>query len=99
LYAKYRRKNKKSKKKFVFVDFYYIIFLPTLERRCEMVSFNVQGKKISVHGDGQVFVNGKDTGLKQWSSDPKRWSNLFGSEQKDLRGLSLEEVLRFKGYI
>ncbi len=59
----------------------------------------IQGKKISVHSDGQLFVDGRDTGLYRWSSDPKRWKNRYGSEVKNFKGKSLEDVLKLKGYI
>lgn len=59
----------------------------------------IQGKKIAIHTNGQLFVNGKDTGLFQWRSDATRWKDRFGSELKDLKGKSLEMVLKLKGYI
>ncbi|MDR2640941.1 MAG: hypothetical protein LBC61_06705 [Candidatus Peribacteria bacterium] len=60
---------------------------------------NIRGNRISVHSDGHVFVNGNSTGIKQWSSSSTRWSNLSGRELSELKGLSIEEVLRFKGFI
>ncbi len=65
-----------------------------------MATFDLKGHRVSIHpNNGQLFVDGKDTGLKQWRSDAKRWSDLNGSEQKNLRGKSLEEMLVIKGYI
>jgi hypothetical protein len=55
--------------------------------------------KVTVHHDGWVWVNGSSTGIKQWDSNPKKWSNSGGQEIKELSGMSLEEVLKFKGYI
>ena len=59
----------------------------------------LRGKKVSVHNNGQVFVKGSDTGLYQWQSDPKRWKNSSGQELSDLKGKSLEDVLKIKGHI
>ena len=41
----------------------------------------LRGKKVSVHGDGEIFVDGKKTNLKQWKSSPTRYSNLSGQEK------------------
>ena len=59
----------------------------------------IQGKRISVHPDGQIFVDGRDIGLYRFKSDPKRWKNPHGTEIHALRGKSLEDVLKLKGYI
>lgn len=59
----------------------------------------IQGKKVSVHSDGHIFVNGSDTKLKVWKSDDKRYSNLSGQEQKELKGQSLESALTIKGLL
>lgn len=55
------------------------------------------GKKITIHGDGHIFVNGNCTGLKQWESCSTRYSNLSGTEQKDLKGLDVEAALLKRG--
>jgi hypothetical protein len=59
----------------------------------------LNGKKVTIHSNGDMYVNGSYTGLRQWSSDPKRWSNDSGREQADLKGKSPEEVLKIRGYI
>lgn len=59
----------------------------------------IQGKKVSVWSNGDVYVNGSYTGLRQWQSSSTTWSNSSGQEQKDLGGMSLEQVLKFKGHI
>lgn len=64
-----------------------------------MTQFNVKGKSISIHNDGQVFVNGSTTNIKQWRSDFKRYSNLYGSEIKELKGKELIDVLKIKGFL
>lgn len=62
----------------------------------KMGNKNVQ---VNVYNNGEVWVGGKFTQLRQWESDPKRWSNQSGQEITDLKGKSLEEVLKIKGYI
>ena len=59
----------------------------------------MRGKKVSVHDNGEIFVDGSKTELKQWKSSPKRYSNLSGQEQKDLKGKTLEEALYLKGFL
>lgn len=61
--------------------------------------FNFNGKKVSVNSDGKIYVSGKFTGLKQWTSEYGRYSNLYGSEQKDLKGLSVSDVLKARGLV
>ncbi len=58
-----------------------------------------KGKRVNVWANGDVWVNGNYTQLRQWESDPKRWSNQSGQEITELRKKSLEEVLKIKGYI
>jgi len=57
------------------------------------------GKKITVHNDGEIFVNGKATGLKQWQSSSTKYSNLSGTEQKDIKGLGVEDALWKRGLL
>ena len=59
----------------------------------------LRGKKVSVHGDGEIFVDGKRTNLKQWKSSSTRYSNLSGQEQSDVSGKSLEQALYIKGFL
>lgn len=59
----------------------------------------LKGKKVSVHADGHVFVEGRDTKLKVWKSDETRYSNLSGQEQRELKGKSLESALASKGFL
>lgn len=64
-----------------------------------MASYRLNGKKVTVHPDGEIFVNGNATGLKQWKSDSKRYSNMSGQEQKDVKGQPLEDALKLRGLI
>ena len=59
----------------------------------------IKGKKVSIHADGHVFVDGRDTKLKIWKSDETRYSNLSGQEQKEIQGQSLEHALIVKGFL
>lgn len=54
---------------------------------------------ISIHSDGQIFVNGNFTGIIQWKSDPKRYKNRLGTEIAELKDKSLEVVLKLRGYL
>jgi hypothetical protein len=63
-----------------------------------MFSVLFKGKRVNVHSDGHIFVNGTCTALKEWSCG-KRYSNLAGQEQKDLKGLSLDEALYKRGFL
>jgi len=64
-----------------------------------MTQYKINGKKVNVHGDGMIFVNGTNTRIKQWKSDKTRYSSLSGSEIKVLKGLSLECALELKGFL
>lgn len=59
----------------------------------------LRGKKVSVHGDGEIFVGGKRTNLKQWASSSTRYSNLAGQEQHDISGKNLADALYIKGFL
>lgn len=59
----------------------------------------LNGKKVTIHTNGDVYVNASYTDIRQWSADPKRWSNDSGRELTEYKGKSLEEVLTIKGYI
>ena len=63
-----------------------------------MSIYYIQGKKVSVHLDGHVFVYNKYTQLKQWKCG-KRYSNSLGREQKDVKGKSLNEALYIRGFL
>lgn len=64
-----------------------------------MATYNIGGKRISIHSNGKIFINGSDTGIKKWNSENNRYSNNYGRELKELRGLCIEEALRLKGFI
>ena len=55
-------------------------------------------KEISVHSDGKIFVNGKSAGLRQWACG-NRYSDLYGAEQKDVKGKGLIEALQLRGLL
>lgn len=59
----------------------------------------IKGKKVSIHGDGKIFVNGKSTNLKQWESSPTEYSNFAGRHQKELSGKAVDEVLVIRGFL
>jgi hypothetical protein len=64
-----------------------------------MAEYKLRGKVVSVHSNGQIFVNGGSTGLKQWTSSSTRYSNLSGQEQTDVKGKNLEEALYLRGFL
>ena len=58
--------------------------------------YNVNGKRVSVESDGQVFVDGHYADLKKGSS---MWMDRAGNEIKALAGKSLEEALLYRAAI
>ncbi|NVK30116.1 MAG: hypothetical protein HWE20_03870 [Gammaproteobacteria bacterium] len=58
-----------------------------------MQTYTIRGKKVTIHNDGEIFINGSKTGLKQWQSDRTRYSNLSGQEQREIKGLDIEKAL------
>lgn len=64
-----------------------------------MKNLNLQGKKVTVHGNGEIFFNGQKTNLKQWQSSPSEYSNLSGQVQSDVSGKTLEEALYIQGFL
>ncbi len=59
----------------------------------------LRGKRVSVHSDGEIFVDGNKTNLRQWSSSSTRYTNLSGREQGDISGKTLEEALYVKRFL
>jgi len=59
----------------------------------------LRGKKVSVHNDGKIFVDGKRTNLKQWKSSSTQYSNLSGQAQNDVSGKMLEQALYIRGFL
>ena len=59
----------------------------------------IKGKWVKVSNNGEIYVNGSTTRIKQWESDKTRYSNLSGSEQKHLKGLDLEKALEALGLV
>ncbi len=55
--------------------------------------------RVTIHDNGDVYVNGAYTDLRQWESNPKMWSNGSGQQISELKNKSLEEVLKIRGYI
>jgi hypothetical protein len=64
-----------------------------------MRQYKINGKQVNIHNDGIIFVNGKNTQIKQWKSDKKRYSNLSGSELKELKNLDVQTALELKGFL
>ena len=60
---------------------------------------SVGGKKIKIDSNGDIWVNGSSTGLKAWKGDPRRWMTKAGNEITEAKGMSLEQILKFKGFI
>lgn len=61
--------------------------------------YTIRRKKVTVHSDGQVFVEGRNTGLYRWDSDHTRWKNSSGRELTELKGNGLEKALEIKGFL
>ncbi len=62
--------------------------------------YNIRGKTVKIFMDGQIFVGGRFTNIKQWESSSKQYSNVnSGAEIKEIRGMDLESALRLKGWV
>lgn len=59
----------------------------------------IQGKKVTIHNNGDMYVDRSYTGLRRWINSATNWSNSSGAEISDLSGKSVQEVLQLKGYI
>jgi serine/threonine protein phosphatase PrpC len=64
-----------------------------------MQQYKIRGKQINIHSDGVIFVDGRNTGIKQWRSNKKRYSSLSGSEIKELKDLDVQTALELKGFL
>lgn len=64
-----------------------------------MAEYKLRGKLVRVDSGKEIFVNGSRTNLKIWKSDNKRYSNIAGQEQKELKGFSLEKALLMRGFL
>ena len=65
-----------------------------------MKTFSLRGKTVSIHNDGEIFVNGNATGIKQWLSDSKQYSSVgSGSKIPELSGQDIESALILKGWL
>jgi hypothetical protein len=73
-----------------FVEFLIIIFRKGVVMATE---YTINGKKVKVDLDGEVFVDGHYTDLKKGSGI---WMDRAGNEIKTLKGKSLEEALSYK---
>jgi hypothetical protein len=62
------------------------------------INKNHKGKQITIHNDGEIFVDKKATGLWQWDCG-NRYSNKQGQEQKDVKGKGYIEALFIRGLV
>jgi len=58
----------------------------------------IRGKRVILKQNGALWVDGVYKNLNQWDSSQTTWSNQSGQEQKELRGMSLDALLKFKGF-
>jgi len=56
-------------------------------------------QRVSIHDDGENFVNGNKTNLKRWKSDPMQYSNLHGRVQPDVSNKAFEQALHLRGFL
>jgi len=57
----------------------------------------IKGKRVKIDGDGEIFVDGTSTKIKQWKSSSTRYSNMSGQEIKKIKGKDLETALTIMG--
>ena len=59
-----------------------------------MQSFSIRGKRVNIHNDSRIYVDGKDTKMRLWNNSTTRYVNVnSGSEIKEISGMNLEEAL------
>ena len=63
------------------------------------LEIKIRGKSVNIYNNGDLWFDGKNTGLRQWKDNPKAWGNQSGQQITDLYGKSPEEVLIYKGFL
>lgn len=58
----------------------------------------IRGKRVIIKENGALWVDGHYKNLNQWKSSNTTWSNQSGQHIKELDRMSLDAVLRFKGF-
>ena len=65
-----------------------------------MQSYTIRGKKITIHNDNRIYVDGRDTKIKIWSSSSTKYSNTnSGQKTGEISGMDLESALYLKGWL
>jgi len=65
-----------------------------------MQSFSIRGKRVTIHNDNRIYVDGRDTKIKVWSSSSTTYSNAnSGQKIGEISGMNLESALYLKGWL
>lgn len=65
-----------------------------------MQSFSIRGKRVTIHNDNRIYVDGRDTKIKVWSSSSTKYSNANSGQQiGEINGMDLESALYLKGWL
>lgn len=65
-----------------------------------MKTFNIQGKRVNIHNDNRIYVNGRDTKMRMWQNSSSKYINVnSGAEIKEISGMDLESALYLKGWL
>ncbi len=59
------------------IVFYSLFFEETSDRRKDMANYRLKGEKVTVHGDGKIFVDGSKTNIKK--SQHSCWDFTFST--------------------
>ena len=65
-----------------------------------MKTFNIRGKRVNIHNDNRIYVNGRDTKMRMWQNSSSKYINVnSGVEIKEISGMDLESALYLKGWL
>lgn len=65
-----------------------------------MQSFTIRGKRINIHSDNRIYVNGRDTKMRMWNNSSTKYINVnSGAQIKEISGMDLESALFLKGWL
>ncbi len=65
-----------------------------------MKTFNIRGKRVNIHNDNRIYVNGRDTKMRMWQNSSSKYINVnSGAEIKEISGMDLESALYLKGWL
>lgn len=65
-----------------------------------MKCFNIRGKRVNIHNDNRIFIDGRDTKMRLWNNSSTKYINVNSRTQiKEINGMDLESALYVKGWL